>query len=189
MSGPGGHKDGDGEENMMQSIRRHLFANADTDVYAVLDGASIPNLIGALRELGPEYECLFTGELEPGMAEVVPYLVHLPPDASFTAWVMENGWGKHWGIYATSEADTRAMRQHFRSLLMVYDPDTKPLYFRYYDPRVLRVYLPTCNAGELQTVFGPVEYFLLEDRDPNVVLRFTNVEGQLSREKIVLNGT
>jgi hypothetical protein len=30
------------------------------------------------------------------------------------------------------------------------------LLFRYYDPRVLRVYLPSCRPSELETVFGPV---------------------------------
>ena len=60
-------------------------------------------------------------------------------------------------------ADLRTMRNHFRKLLTVYDPNGKPLLFRYYDPRVLRVYLPTCNAEELATIFGPINSYLLED--------------------------
>jgi hypothetical protein len=173
---------------MVQSLTYHLFSKADANVYAVLDAASIPNLLGALQEHKPKHERLFMGELEPGMAEVIPYLVQLDPDADFTNWVLEKGWGKHWGVYAVSEANIRAMRMHFRSFLTVYDPDDKPLYFRYYDPRVLRVYLPTCNAGELKTVFGPVEYYLLEDRDPSVALRFANVSGKLLQDKIALQG-
>ena len=35
--------------------------------------------------------------------------------------------------------------------------------FRFYDPRVLRKFLPTCNADELQTFFGKVETFFAED--------------------------
>jgi hypothetical protein len=171
---------------MQESIVSHLFAKADAGVYAVLDAASIPNLLTVLQEHGPEHECLFMGELEPGMVEVVPYLVRLQPGGRFTDWLTGIGWGRHWGVYAVAEANMRAMRQHFRSFLMVYDPEGKPLYFRYYDPRVLRVYLPTCTADELNTVFGPVEYYLLEDQDAGTALRFRNAGGHLHQEKITL---
>lgn len=173
---------------MVLSLRYHLFSKTEANVYAVLDAASVPNLLGAFQEHTPKYECVFRGELEPGMAEVVPYLVHLQPDTGFTDWLLEKGWGKHWGVFAVSEAKIRVMRQHFRSLFIVYDPDAKPLYFRYYDPRVLRVYLPSCTSQELNTVFGSVEYFLLEDRDAAVALRFANVGGSLVQDKIILKG-
>lgn len=35
--------------------------------------------------------------------------------------------------------------------------------FRFYDPRVLRLYLPSCTTEELDRVFGSVERFILED--------------------------
>lgn len=35
--------------------------------------------------------------------------------------------------------------------------------FRFYDPRVLRLYLPTCTSTELEQVFGPVGTFFTED--------------------------
>ena len=54
---------------------------------------------------------------------------------------------------------------HLRTFLKVYGPDLTPLYFRYYDPRVLRTYLPTCNEQEMRTVFGPVLRYIVEDED------------------------
>jgi hypothetical protein len=66
----------------------------------------------------------------------------------------------------------------------VYDEEGSYLYFRYYDPRVLRVYLPTCNESELGAVFGPIEFFLLEHEDPEFVSRFRNVSGVLQQEKL-----
>ena len=51
--------------------------------------------------------------------------------------------------------------------------------FRYYDPRVLRVYLPTCNFDELQTVFGPVMHFIQEGEVPTELLRFQLTNGSL----------
>lgn len=172
--------------NIIQAVSVHLFAEEGTNVFAVLDGASVPNLLSSLYQNQPECVCLYAGELEPDMAEVAPYLIRLHRNSEFTNWVIGQGWGRHWGIFAVSQADLRTLRSHFRKFLMVYDSDGKPLYFRYYDPRVLRVYLPTCNAEELKTVFGPVEYYLLEDEEPNAALRFRNSSGILMQEKLLL---
>jgi hypothetical protein len=54
---------------------------------------------------------------------------------------------------------------------------------------VLRTYLPTCNAEELATVFGPVEYYMLEAEDPNTALRFSVSSGSLRKEKMALEGS
>ena len=156
----------------LSSLREQLFAIPDSKVYAVLDGASTPNLPQMLRQWMVESVCLLRGELDPELARSAPYLTAMPPDSPFTDWVLSEGWGKHWGIFVVSNANFRALRQHFRSFLMVYTPDLKPVFFRYYDPRVLRTYLPTCNAKELKTVFGPVLRYIAEDADPTVLLRF-----------------
>jgi len=155
-------------------------------VFAVLDGASVPDLRMTLYRHQPEHFCLYRGELAPDMAEVAPYLVRLEPESEFTNWVIDRGWGQHWGIFAISDADIRALRRHFRGFLTVHDSNAKPLLFRYYDPRVLRVYVPTCNAEELATVFGPVMHYILEDENPNMALRFRTASGALRQEKLQL---
>ncbi len=170
----------------MQSIGSHLFADKAVNVFAVLDGASVPDLLDMLFSHEPDYTCLYRGQLKPDLAEVAPYLVRLAPDSEFTRWVIERGWGNHWGILAITDVDTPTLRRHLRRFLIVYDSDGKPLYFRYYDPRVLRVYLPTCNAEELATVFGPVACYVLEDEDPTVGLRFRSDSGSLQTEKMQL---
>ncbi len=173
-------------ENINELLKRHLFGEEEAITFAVLDGASVPDLLEKLYRDKPEFECLYRGELEPDMAEVAPYLARLERNSEFTEWVIRQGWGKHWGIFVVTRADLRALRRHFRAFLMVHDADGQPLYFRYYDPRVLRVYLPTCNAEELKTVFGPVESYLLEDAEPKTILRFRAASGSLKQEKIEL---
>lgn len=172
--------------NLAQPLYDRLFADEAAHVYAVLDGASVGELLPKLYELEPEHECLYRGELEPDMAEVAPYLVRLEPGTEFADWVVEAGWGRHWGVFAVTDADLRAAHKHFRSFLTVYDPAGKPLLFRYYDPRVLRIYLPTCNAEELRTIFGPVSCYLLEGEDPATLLRFRLDGDGLRREAVAL---
>ena len=59
--------------------------------------------------------------------------------------------------------------------------------FRWYDPRVLRVYLPTCTVGELREVFGPARAFLVEDVDPGVLLRYELADdGRLATTRVPL---
>jgi hypothetical protein len=115
-----------------------------------------------------------------------PYLVKLEYDHPFTKLVCEEGWGNHWGIFVITPAEVniRDLRKHFRRFLMVYDSDGKLIYFRYYDPRVLRVYLPTCNAEEIKIVFGPVGSYITEDEDSSNLLCFTSDGQKVSAEKV-----
>jgi Domain of unknown function (DUF4123) len=173
-------------EKIIQAINDTLFGSEDLNVFAVLDGASVPGLLDQLHDQQPEHVCLYRGELEPDMAEVAPYLVKLESDTDFTEWLIEKGWGNHWGVFAQSAESLSGMRRHFRKFLVVYDPDSKPLYFRYYDPRVLRIYLPTCNAQELATVFGPVACYILEHEGPETALRFRTEAGSLIQDTMTI---
>ena len=64
------------------------------------------------------------------------------------------------------------MRRHLRHFLEVQLPDGKQVYFRFYDPRVLRVFLPTCTADEINQFFGPIKQYLMEDEKPDKLLQF-----------------
>ena len=102
--------------------------------------------------------------------------------------MLEKGWGNHWGIFVVAQgADVRALRQHFRHFTMVRDPDGKNLYFRFYDPRVLRTFLPTCTPDELWEFFGPVTAFAVEGEDPGWLIRFSLRQDGLKREEIKLS--
>lgn len=169
-------------ERHQEVIKRSLFTDNGVHAYAILDGASIPELPGQLSGDNPpaQHECLFPGALEADMIAVAPYLVRLDPEAPFTDWLIESGWGRHWGIFAHSRRDFQSIRHHFRSLTAVYDEaGQRYLYFRYYDPRVLRSVLPACQEAQLAEMFGPVEAYLLEGDSAADVLHFTRGDGQL----------
>ncbi|MHC4243279.1 MAG: DUF4123 domain-containing protein [Planctomycetota bacterium] len=176
------------EKVIIQSLVKYLFSQLETNVYTVLDGASVPDLPQVLWEHKPENICLYRGEQEPDMATVAPYLVKLEYDHPFTKLVCKQGWGNHWGIFVITPAEVniRMLRAHFRKFLMVYDPDGKLIYFRYYDPRVLRVYLPTCNSEDIKIVFGPVGSYITEDEDSSNLLRFASDGEKIQAEKVLL---
>src|SRR4051794_18563186 len=171
-------------KNNVQLIGPDLFGEPGVNVFAILDGASVPGLVQTLHRCNPERECLYRGELDLDIAEVAPYVVLLEPNTEFTDLVLNQGWGNHWGVFALTPADLFTMRQHLRRFLTVHDTSGKPLLFRYYDPRVLRVYLPTCNSEEITSFFGPVSKFFMESDDSAVALTFQQNAGALSEKKV-----
>ena len=154
-------------------------ADQESKVYAVLDGASIPDLIEHLQPHTGQYECLYRGELKPDLAAAAPYLVGLEENSDLTEWILQQGWGRHWAIFAVCPAPMPLVRRHFRAFLLVHSSEGKPLYFRYYDPRVMRTYLPTCNKEELAAIFGPVQAYVMEGEAPGSLLRFRLKNGSL----------
>ncbi|NQT86294.1 DUF4123 domain-containing protein [bacterium] len=160
------------DEATIQTLHDQLFAHPETKVYAILDGAATPGLLDQLYGgPRPDFVCLFRGALAPDMAEVAPYLAVLEPDSAFTRWIL-GGWGRHRGIFAVSQAELWQLRNHFRSLVTAYGPKGRPLKFRFYDPRVLRVFLPSCDRDQMNAIFGPVLNYCLEAEDANALLRF-----------------
>jgi hypothetical protein len=158
-------KDAEVDALITHLFRPTLLLAQDHVVYALLDGARDRRIHVAVRDAGLPSVCLFSGALDPAMAAAAPYLVQLRPGAPFLRFILQNGWGNAWGIFALAMATVEEMRRHFRRFLRVVDENGKRLFFRYYDPRVLRLYLPTCTEDELKTMFGPVERFSLEAED------------------------
>ena len=156
---------------MKEELQKHLFGEK-VRVYAILDGASIEDLPAKMHEMRPRDFCLYRGEIDADIAEVAPYLVELAPQTYFTEWLLENCWGRHWGIFAHSPFAIEEVRKHFRKFLMVYDDAGNPLLFRYYDPRVLTKFLPTCQPEELQKLFGQVTTFFAESNERKELFRY-----------------
>jgi hypothetical protein len=171
------------------ALRRQVFVGTGQEIYAVLDGASVPDLPSRLAAHPLQSACLITGPLDPDLAQAAPYVARLSADdRGLSDAVLERGWGGHWGILA-QVPDTvpfREVRRHFRDLLRVRDPDGRPVIFRYYDPRVLRVFMPTCTRAEAAQVMGPVRSYLLEDEDPSRMLRLRLGRQGTVREVVAL---
>ena len=76
--------------------------------------------------------------------------------------------------------------KHLRRLLRVQDESGRKLAFRFYDPRVLRVYLPTCTAEEAKQFFGPVPRILAESEDAKKLLSYRCGTSGVETEEIPL---
>jgi hypothetical protein len=161
----------------------HIVRNIGGPLFAVLDATrDALSILGLLRASGEEYQCLYEGTQAQVLEAFAPYLVRLTENSKLLENVIASGWGKNWGIFAVSGADFQSVRRHFRTFLMVNGPDGKRLYFRYYDPRVLRTYLPTCDAAETKFIFGPLAAYLCEDDASDTLLVFRPAAGAPQKE-------
>lgn len=143
-------------------------------LYAILDAAREPSVLKVIVESKAEYQSLFEGPEGAQLAHFAPYLISLPPASPLLETLVREGWGKSWGIFLACPLPISQARAHFRALLTTKLPDDRQVYFRYYDPRVLRLFLPTCLPEEINLFFGPVKYYLMEDEKAENLLRFSN---------------
>ncbi|PQJ95157.1 DUF4123 domain-containing protein [Chromatium okenii] len=173
-------------DDTQQQVFQRRLGNPKQALCAVLDGASLANLPTLLSVYGLPNVCLLPGDLDEELARVAPYLVQFQADSEFLTLLLAEGLGNHWGILAASNAHLRTLRIHFRNLLSVWDFEGNPHYFRYYDPRVLRVYLPTCNAEELDILFNPISAYYIEGEVPASLQCFMRGEQGLIQSKLLL---
>jgi Domain of unknown function (DUF4123) len=176
-------------QDALSALKQVLWAAPGDRVYALLDGASIGRLLDRLyAEPRLQFECLLHGQLPPDVAEVAPYLVALERDSELAEWVIAHGWGNHWGSFALARCDLRTAWFHLRTLNIVHGPDGNPKLFRYYDPRVLRMFLPTCTPAQVLQMFGPVSAFVAEGEAASSALVFAHAGGELQRSSRPIAG-
>jgi Domain of unknown function (DUF4123) len=152
--------------------------------YLLFDSARAETNLYNAMEVNPNCQSLYKGSAEEELEGVAPYLFSYEQQSKFANWYQENGWGDSWGILVYSEFPFELVYKHFRKFLMVKTEDGEQLYFRFYDPRVLRIFLPTCDTEQLKEIFGLVEHFICEDEDPAFGLVFTFENNQLQTKRI-----
>ncbi|QEL15771.1 DUF4123 domain-containing protein [Limnoglobus roseus] len=149
------------------------YLRKQVNLYAVLDAAREATVIDRLKASGEQHASLYDGEEGEELSTYGPWLVKLESDKPLLEELVRDGWGRSWGVYLTCGKPFADVRRHLRKFLLVKLPDGRQVCFRYYDPRVLRTYLPTCNAEEVVAFVGPMDRYLAESVDETELLDFT----------------
>lgn len=141
--------------------------------FALLDAARVGGEMSEARALAPDALSLYKGLSEESLSDVAPYVVPFEASSGFAAWLVAKGGGKSWGVFIETRASIEEIHRHLRKFLLVRTEDGRELYFRFYDPRVLRIFLKTCSPGQLSDLFGPVTRYAAEDEQSKFMLVFT----------------
>ena len=127
-------------------------------LFAVLDACNLPLAPKKVAELGETRGVsLYRGSAEEEFWEIAPYLVRVEP--SLLDWILLNAKSDAWGIFIATKSDLDVVRRHLRHFLKVQSSKGEIWHFRFYDPRVLEFFLPTCSAAELRSFFGPIQAY------------------------------
>lgn len=157
---------------MSADLRATLWPKGPrSDIWAIIDTARDPQAYWTLTNSHLNYSCLFAGDLPLALEQAAPYLVQLDSEDAYTDYLAAN-LGNSLGVFLQCDAAMKTVRHHLRKLLTVRDPRGAKLLFRFYDPRVLRVFLPTCYSSELEQMFGPIKTYWAEDTSPNKLTEF-----------------
>lgn len=171
----------------VRQIELALWPQGDAtpgSLWAVLDCARDKRIYRELQVSRLDYQCLYSGDIPTELKVVAPHMVELSPRYGFTRSLLTRGWGQSWGVFLRINDGTR-LRHQLRKLLTVQAEDGRRLLFRFFDPRVLRRYLPTCTSEELNLVFGPIGAFYAESDAPRPALHvFERDEGHLRSRPI-----
>jgi hypothetical protein len=165
---------------------RRLLREERSPLYAVLDAARDPRIRLLLGEAGEQIASLYAGFQGEILGDVGPTLVHLPHGSPLLDTLVDNGWGESWGVFLTSGHPFIEVRKHLRRFLLIESGAGKQMYFRFYDPRVLRGFLPSCRPRQIEALFEEIESFTMEAEEPRKLLRFTAQAGKVVREESAL---
>lgn len=166
-------------EAVARKIASLLAEQENAKLYAVLDAAHDPAIFPGIVDSGAECECLLEGQLGPELEQSAPYLVLLHAGDRLSRLLAEQGFGQSWGLYIAAPMTMQKLKEHLRTLLMVRTEKGESFFFRFYDPRVLRVFLPTCDGSDLAQVFGRIHAFYIETEDGQGLHVFTAQNGKL----------
>ena len=149
----------------------YLDAQEDT-LFCLVDAARDKKILPLLQNSGAFYQSLYQGEAQTQLASVAPYLVRFNQGDVFLERLLRHGWGKRWLTFFTSADAFENLRRHFRKFIFVKDERGEIMYFRFYDPSILRTFLPACTAAELKQYFGGIGFFFLEQELPTSISKF-----------------
>ena len=138
-------------------LKAALWAERGVRIHALIDGLVVPGLpqqLAAADVVG--WDCLQRGALTAAAASGAPYLVELNAAAPFTDWLLAEAALSYpgWGVLMASQQPLLAMREHCRALGDVITAEGARRAWRWYDPEVLQLLLPSLSPGQLDEWFG-----------------------------------
>ncbi len=146
-------------------------------LFVLIDACDSPEVPAMWQKCGSDRAVsLYSGVSELQFVMFAPYLFQV--DVEILDWIRQVLWETPWGVFVFAPNQSlEEMRRHFRQFLLVQDPQGGEMHFRFYDPRVLANFLPTCNPMELKQYYGKVEAFLIcSPDDPSQMQSFSRAD-------------
>ncbi|MCD4732573.1 MAG: DUF4123 domain-containing protein [Bacteroidales bacterium] len=160
------------DESKQVSVTEFLLERAEKEechLFGIVDSARNDEVFRYLVTGDVQYKSLFEDTMDVQSYGVSGFLVECKKESPLFRWMTTEAWGDSCCIYFTSKSSFDDLFSHFRKFNRVYLEGDDVVLFRFYDPRVLQTYLPTCNRVEIETFFGEVNSFFTESDKQEVI--------------------
>lgn len=137
-----------------------------TPCYAVTEAARDESILQFIHQNSEIMHCLYSGDTRIRLANYAPYLFRIDLGNPIIRRFLAEGWGHGGYILLSSASTVQDILIQLRKTLIVRSEAGKNLYFRFYDPRVLRSYLPLCSQDDVSKLMGKqIETLFCETHD------------------------
>ncbi|WP_235163329.1 DUF4123 domain-containing protein [Serratia fonticola] len=146
-------------------------ASAVCHTYAVIDAMVKSDISVLLEAYDTQWECLWKGESQEHFAFYAPYVVKIESGTPFATWLIDQGWGKDWGIFIRSYLPLEKVVRHLRKFNQLYsEVDKRWVMFRYYSPDVVKTYIPFLPARDFAEFTQGLTQIIAENTQNNSVV-------------------
>ena len=162
-------------EEAQVSVSDLLWETAEREncrLFGIVDSARNDEVFRYMIEGEMDFRSLFEGTMDVQSYGVSGFLVDCQKGSPLMKWMTTEVWGDNCCIFFTSKASFDDLFAHFQKFNRVYLEGDEVVLFRFYDPRVLRTYLPTCNSKEIDLFFGEIESFFAECKNAGSIKVF-----------------
>lgn len=151
--------------------------------YIVIDAARVGNSIKDVLLLAGKSDSLYTGSSKHDMEFVAPYLCKFEREGELFKWLEQDLKNCENVLFIYTAVPFEVLLAHLQKFIFV-SSEKEEFYFRFYDPRVLPIFLPTCSQEQIGVFFGPIQYFYCSDS--NIVRGFQHRNYILRTEQYAL---
>ena len=178
-------------EEQRQAIAGFLarLPDGERSLYAIIDAGRDPYVIPHMLEaMASNVECLFKGNAKKDLGDQTAWIAEIDRHERLLEWLIEEGWSKRQALFALSDLPLKRFATHLRKFTKVIDADGIEHFFRFYDPQVLRQYLPVFDQKQHDLFFrGITACFVEDNRDPAMILRYRSEDGALVSEAVEID--
>jgi hypothetical protein len=144
----------------------------DAHLYAIVDSARNDEVFRYFIIGDTPYRSLFEGTMDVQSYGVSGFVIECKKNSPLYDWVTSTLWGQDACIFIVCKMSFDEVFSHFQQFNRVILEGDKVVLFRFYDPRVLRTYLPSCKKQEIELFFGDMICLFAESEEKAIITRF-----------------
>lgn len=145
------------------------YLRNSSSLFGIFDAAKDQRVSMLAERSGENAVCMYNGDAAANLQQVAPYIIEFQGCSDLLDLSIEMGMQNHWGLWFESAMDLAACKSHFRKFYRIQfpKPDSRWVYFRFFDPRVFVPFLETCDAQQTEDITKGISTVICQGQKEN----------------------